>query len=94
MTIEYIYVIMKMAKSKSIFLLVLHKIRCFFVTDNELRQSSKNHGKKVRNKRRKMKKEYEKAELRVILFDVCDVVTSSDPDPNDTDWGGGQDIIW
>ena len=50
--------------------------------------------KKARNKRRKMKKEYEKTELKVILFDVCDIVTSSDPDPSDTDWGGGQDVIW
>ena len=41
-----------------------------------------------------MKKEYKNAELEVIRFGVCDVVTSSDPDPSDTDWGGGQDVIW
>ena len=40
----------------------------------------------------KMKKDYENAEINIIDFKLCDVITTSNPDPEgeDTDWGGGQ----
>ena len=47
-----------------------------------------------------MKKEYENAELEVVLLGVQDIITSSSTpnsggaDSSDTDWSGGQEIIW
>lgn len=40
------------------------------------------------------KKEYFEMEIEIIRFQSTDIVTASggNPDPDDTDWGGGQ--IW
>ena len=41
-----------------------------------------------------MKKDYENAQIEIIDFKLCDVITTSIPDPDDTDWGGGQGKPW
>ena len=35
-----------------------------------------------------MKKEYQNAEIEIIVFSACDIVTASGPDSSDTDYDG------
>ena len=43
-----------------------------------------------------MKKDYEAAEIEILLFQDIDIITSSrsDNDDPDTDWEGGQGKPW
>ena len=43
-----------------------------------------------------MKKDYENALVEIVDFKCCDVISTSNvgPDPEDTDWGGGQGRPW